>query len=103
NSVRSRGFAVRAEYDDKSIPYNIGDWHGIETYNGYLASATENLWQYNLFTQRVRDFFGVRYYFGKTPQNPAQKLVFQGQSGVSVFENTGAFPRVWALHQAIRV
>jgi hypothetical protein len=98
--VRSRGEAGRIEYDATQIPYNIGDWFGIETFNAYAASVPANLWRNDVFSPRVRDILGVKYYFAKGAPRPNQKEVFQGKSGVKVFENGSVFPRVWAVHEA---
>jgi hypothetical protein len=101
--VREHGVGARVEYDDTLIPYNIGDWYGIEAVNAYTAGLLENVWDMNLFSNRSRDFFGVRYYFGKTAQSPDLKEVFTGRSGLKVFENPDAYPRVWSVHRAISV
>jgi hypothetical protein len=103
------GEPARIEYDDQVIPYNFGDWFGLnasglDTFTAYLASVPVDLWQLNLFSERGQDFLGIKYYLGKTP-NPLlhrdQREVFQGSSGVKVFENLSAYPRAWAVHEAI--
>jgi hypothetical protein len=101
--VHGQDEAVRVDYDDQQIPYNIGDWYGLETAGGYLASVPENIWHMDVFTPRGRNFFGVKYYFGKTPPGPGFNEVFQGKSGVKIFENQAAFPRVWSVHQITTV
>src|SRR6185295_18736510 len=101
--IRERGEACRVDYDDKVIPYNIGDWAGIETFFAYTASATANMSQHDLFAARVKDILGIKYYFGKTPQRPDQKELFEGRSGVKVFENVNAFPRAWIVHRTATV
>ncbi len=91
----------RIVYDDKAIPYNIGDWYGIEALNAYAASVPESLWQLAVFSARVQDIMGVRYYLGLTPPRADLREVFQGRSGVKVFENEKAFPRAWAVHRVV--
>lgn len=93
--------AARVAYDDQLIPYNIGDWYGIEAVNAYTAGVLENVWDMNLFSPRGRNFFGTKYYFGKTALSADFKDVFTGHSGVKVFENMNAYPRVWSVHQAV--
>jgi hypothetical protein len=93
----------RIVYDNQAIPYNIGDWYGIEALNAYAASVPSALWQHAVFSSRVQDIMGVRYYLGLKPQRPDLREVFQGRSGIKVFENARAFPRVWAVHNAVRV
>jgi len=101
--VRQHDGSARVEYDDQQIHYNIGDWYGIEAVNAYTASVLANVWGMDLFSNRSRDFFGVKYYFGRTPQSPDLKEVFTGRSGLKVFENQAAYPRVWSVHQGISV
>ncbi len=99
--IRNRGDAARLEYDSNEIPYNIGDWYGIETLTDYTASVTDNLMQMDLYSPRAKDFFGVRYAFAKAAPRPGLREVFAGRSGEKVFENPTALPRVWSVHQTI--
>lgn len=99
--VRGQGEPARIVYDGKAIPYNIGDWYGIEAFNAYAASVPASLWRHQVFTPRVQDILGIRYYFGLTPQRADLREVFQGRSGMKIFENPKAFPRAWAVHGAV--
>ena len=101
--VRSRGSGGRILYDGNEVPYNLGDWYGVETLNGYLAGLTQNVWDAQVFMTPMQDLLSVRYYFGKTPIRAGQKELFQGRSGLKVFENPTAYPRIWSVHQSIRV
>src|SRR5207302_1115633 len=53
--VRGRGEPARIVYNAKEIPYNIGDWYGIEALNAYAASVPASLWQHQVFSARVQD------------------------------------------------
>lgn len=101
--IKTQGEPARFSYDDQEIPYNIGDWYGIEAYNAYAASVPANLWAQDLFSARVEDILGIRYYLGKTASRPDQREVYHGQAGVNIFENPRAFPRVWSVHGARKV
>jgi hypothetical protein len=96
--IKGQGKPARFTYDDQEIPYNIGDWYGIEAFNAYVASIPRSLWAQDVFSPRVQDILGIRYYLGKTPTRPEQREVFQGRSGIKIFENPNAFPRVWSVH-----
>ncbi len=98
--IKGQGEFARFTYDDKEIPYNIGDWYGIEAYNAYAASVPSDLWAQDVFSDRVEDILGVRYYLGKAQARDQQKEVFHGQAGVNIYENPMAFPRVWSVHQS---
>jgi hypothetical protein len=93
----------RIVYDATAIPYNIGDWYGIEALNTYAASVPRDLWQHQVFSPRVQDVMGVHYYLGLTPPRADLHEVFQGRSGVKVFENEKSFPPVWSVHRASNV
>ena len=99
--VRAQGEPARIYYDSKAIPYNIGDWYGLEAFNAYAASVPGSLWEFDLFSPRVQDILGIRYFLGPTPQRPDLREAFEGASGLKVFENPKAFPRVWAVHRAV--
>jgi hypothetical protein len=101
--IKAQDEFARFAYNEEEIGYNIGDWYGIEAYNAYVASVPASLWAHEAFSSRVEDILGVRYYLGKKAERPDQRDVFQGQSGVHIFENPKAFPRVWAVHGSRRV
>jgi hypothetical protein len=97
----ARGDYGRIEYELEDISYNFGDYFNLPTFQTYTASVTSNIWQQQIFRQPVRDVFGIRYSIAKTQQRPDQKLVFESSSGLKVFENTSAYPRVWPVHSSI--
>jgi hypothetical protein len=101
--LRRQPQPVRIDYDRAVIPFNFGDWHGVETYNGYLAGMTANLQRMEFGGERVRDLFGVQFTIGRNPAGPHQEEVFRGISGLAVFRNRNAFPRAWTVHRAERV
>lgn len=101
--LKSQGELSRFTYDEKEIPYNIGDWYGIEAFNAYAASIPASLWVQDIFSERVQDILGVRYYLGKTQARPDQNEKFRGAAGVNVYENPNVFPRVWSVHQSRKV
>ena len=101
--IKGQGEFARFTYDDKEIPYNIGDWYGIEAFNAYAASVPSSLWAHSIFSPRVQDILGIRYYLGKTAARPDQHEVFRGQAGINIYQNPKAFPRVWSVHGARKV
>lgn len=100
NYIRRQGTAARVEYDDSVTPYNIGDWYGIEAVNAYTAGALAKIYDTDVFSQQSMNFFGVRFYLGKTPLRAGLREVFTGAGGLKVFENADAYPRVWSVHAA---
>ncbi len=96
--LRNQVDPVRVEINEQEIPYNFGDWYGIEHFGGYLASLTENVSRVQ-GNPRARLMYGVNFHVGKTPGNPSQTEVFAGPQGIKVYAIPGAFPRVWAVHE----
>jgi hypothetical protein len=89
--------------NDRDIPINFGDWHGFDSMEGFTAAATANLLAFERHRTEVQNLFGVTHYVAREPDRPGQQDSFTGASGVKVFRNPGAFPRAWAVHDAVRV
>ena len=97
--LRSQPGFYRTEVDLTEVPYNFGDWYGIETFEGYTASVPAVLHRIHS-TRETRDLLGVRYAIARKPAYDGQKEVFTGSSGLKVFENPGARPKAWAESDA---
>jgi hypothetical protein len=93
--LRQRTGAPRVEIDDQAVPYNFGDWYGIEHFGGYMASIPVNIVR-GLSSTEMRNRFAVRYSVGRKPARAGQKEVFSSVSGLKVYENPEAFPRAWS-------
>ena len=93
----------RVDIDGQKSPANMGDWHGIETYNGYLASLTANLRRLGGDEHKKMDLFAVNYAVRRESNRPGQQDIFTGKSGMKVFRNTTALPRAWTVHSARQV
>jgi hypothetical protein len=96
--IREQQVGGRTEYDDQLIPYNFGDWYGVETMNGYTASVLDNIWGMDMYSERGKQFFGVRYSLGKKGQEN-QKEVYAGKRDMKVFEYPSPYPRAWSVHR----
>ena len=93
--LKSQPGRFRVEVDKTHIPYNFGDWYGIEEMEGYTASVLTKVHQVHK-NEKVRSLLGVKYFIGPAAIKPDQQKVFTGRSGLGVFENPGVSPRVWA-------
>ena len=101
--LREQPGLVRLEFDRTEIPYNFGDWYGIDGFETYLASLTTNIEKIRE-NPHVRQMFGINFYIGTKPRpNAGQVDVFTGRSGVKVWANPGTFPRAWSVHEAVSV
>jgi uncharacterized membrane protein YfhO len=94
---------VRFEVSDSEIPYNFGDYYGVDQYNGYLASLAVNLHRLPWHLPRNKQLLAVNFSLDRKPPADNQRLAFRGSSGLNVYENLDAFPRVWAVHEAQRI
>src|SRR4029453_4663025 len=100
--LRSQDRPVRVEIEEKDIPYNFGDWYGIDHFGGYLASITENVTRVQANT-RARMMCATNFQVGRKPSRPDQVEVFASPSGIKVYRNTGAYPRAWIVHEVLPI
>ncbi len=99
--LRAQPERGRVVVDDRVIPMNFGDWHGIEMLQGYVAAVPVKLAQLGLHTGRVQQLAGVTHFIGNAPDRPDQTEVFRGASGVKVYRNPDAMPKAWSVHQIV--
>ncbi|MDP2996681.1 MAG: hypothetical protein Q8N47_04275 [Bryobacterales bacterium] len=97
--LRGQPRPFRVNVNDQDVPFNFGDWHGIETTGGYLASVSMNAYDSHFHTPQVERLVGARYYLAKSPQREDQRVVFEDPGGLKLFENPEVFPRTWAVHR----
>lgn len=98
-----KGGPVRVAIDDQQIGANFGDWHGIDMLHGYVAGASANLLRHELHLPRVQDLFSVTHWIGKEPNRPGQEVAYHADSGLRVFRNPNALPRVRTVHETLSV
>ena len=95
--IEHRQGPVRLEIDTAQIPYNFGDWYGVDVFGGYLASLTTNV----LHAQgdyHARMLAGVNLYIGAKTIRPNQVEVYTDPRGIKIYSNPEAFPRAWSVH-----
>jgi len=98
--LKAQPAPFRIEVDDQDIPYNFGDWNNLDDMGGYMPSVPANVWRMGaLADQRV--LCGVLYTVTRKPASGAQELVFSSSSGLKIYRNPGAFPRVWSVHEVV--
>ncbi len=87
---------VRITLDDQAIPFNFGDWHGVDVMGGYLASLAKSHAEVDWFSPRARQLVGIGYHVGPTTRAEGSKILFEGEHGIKVWEYPLApFPRTW--------
>ncbi|MGD1094335.1 MAG: YfhO family protein, partial [Bryobacteraceae bacterium] len=100
--LKSRPGPVRADFKDEDVPYNFGDWYGVESYMGYVASAPEAFTRVQA-DPRTHDLFGVRYYVARQTPRAGLTEVFSSAAGIKVFESASAMPRAWTAHETFPI
>jgi len=100
NYVRSQPGATRMSFSLDDIPYSFGDFWGIETIEAMVPSVPEELWRNDVWSLRTNRLLGVRYYVTKDPRFIELRKVFVSRSGLPVWQDPGALPRIWSVHKA---
>jgi len=93
----------RIEIDSREIPFNYGDWYGVDVYGGYTASLPDHLIRLGFDSERSRNLFATKYWISRAARDADQIEVHRFQSGLKAFESPGVFPRVWTVHQAFAI
>jgi hypothetical protein len=98
---------VRVEVDTDTVPYNIGDWEGIDQFRAYLGGMTWNVARFEMDRLKggrlAPELFALNYFLGRQPIRSDQLEVFQGRSGLKVYRNPDAFPHFWTVHESVSV
>ena len=100
--LKSRPGPFRVDFKEDDVPYNFGDWYGVESYMGYVSSAPEAFIHIQ-GSQRAHDLFGVRYYVSRQPPRPGLTEIFTSAAGIKVFEIPTAMPRAWSVHETFPI
>jgi hypothetical protein len=101
--LKTRSDVVRIDVNGTDVPENFGEMHGIESMNGHGASLLTSLLQLPYWDPKARQLYGVNYFVGRQPGDSSQQPLYTAASGIKVFSNPGARPRVWTVHKAVPV
>lgn len=101
--LRSREDLERIEINKEDVPFNFGDLHLIEETGSHGGSMLTSVFRIRFWTPEARRLYGVNYYVARKPAQPNQVEVFTAPSGVKVFRNPEARPRVWTVHNVVSV
>jgi len=101
--LRTRTDLERIDVDQKDLPMNFGDLHMIEEMSSHGGSMLTSVFKIKFWTPRARQLYGVNYYLARKPSQSNQVELFTDPSGIKVFRNPDARPRVWSVHQILSV
>ena len=96
--LKTQDTPARVDANRNYVPYNFGDWYGIDQFGGYLATLTDNVARVQ-GSALVRRMYGVNFEVARSPLAPDREQVFAGRNGLNVYSIPGAFPRAWAVHE----
>ena len=100
-SQQQKPFRVETKTDD--IHPNWGDYYGFDVANMLLAGVTENSRRIPWWPEAGEKLEGIKYVLTRDPPQANQRQVFEGASGIKVYENTDVFPRAWAVGSVVTV
>lgn len=101
--LHGRPGPFRVEMGTDALVPNWAEYHNLDVIVALCASVTSNIMRLEWHTWQTRLLFGVRYTVSDKPPLEDSKEVYTGASGLKVFENPGAFPRAWAIHEIIPI
>lgn len=93
----------RVTVNREDVMTHLGDLHGIDELQGFVAAASENLLRHELHTARTQQLFGVTHHVGKEAAAEDDVQVGAYDSGVKLFRKAGALPRAWVVHRTMQV
>jgi hypothetical protein len=92
----------RLQKDDKDVPFNFGDWYGVDSANFYGASIlSETVDLAGWWTQRVGRMYGLNYALGRTQPRAGFQEAYTGKTGIRIWYDPDAFPRAWTVHEIV--
>lgn len=101
--LRSQPGLLRAEVSREAVWFNFGDWYGLDSMDGILPSLPSNFCNLDFGSRRTLMLYGTNYTISRKPTMDGQQELFRDDSGLLVFKNPDAFPRVWTVHEALQV
>ncbi len=97
--LRTQPDFIRLEVDPNAVPYNPGDWDGIDQFQAYQSGVTSNVLPFADGAEIGRKLFALTHYAGTKPIRPEQQEVFRGRSGINIYRNPESFPLAWTVHE----
>lgn len=101
--LRRQPGPIRVWTNRDDVPFNFGDWYGIDSLFGYAASVPENYFRMEPWSLRARQIYSTAYTVSRKPVFADQQEVFRSASGIAVYQNADVLPRVWIVHSAEKV
>jgi len=81
---------------------NWGDYYAVDFVRS-MTGVTANAFELEWHAAPVRKLLGVKYVLAREPVDGFPHEVFQGRSGIKIYEDPQAFPRAWAVHDVVSI
>jgi hypothetical protein len=85
----------RISVDEAAVPYNFGDWWGIEEFGGYVVSLPQKV-SHVVGSEEAPRLFGIQYHIGRRPARPGQMPVFESRNGLRVYRDSAIAQPLWS-------
>ncbi len=103
NFLKRQPQPIRADVSREDVEFNFGDWYGIDAMEGVLPSLPASVCNLEFGTERTRLLYGSNYAVARKPTMAGEEEVFRDSTGLVVYKNPRALPRVWTVHQLVVV
>lgn len=100
-AVRSQPIPARIADPDGSAGFNVGDWHGIEQFDG-LSGGTDNIASV-ADLPAARALGGAAFVIANKAPAAGAAPAFLSRSGIKMYSAPDAFPRAWVVSRAAAV
>ncbi len=101
--LRHQPQPLRVWANAEDVPFNFGDWYGIDQLFGFEPSVPASWYVLEPHSLRGRQLYNAAYTISRKPLFPDQKEIFRDSNGLAIYENPDVMPRVWTVHQAFTV
>src|SRR5262249_6696659 len=89
----------RVQTDPSDVPYNFGDWFGVEQFHGAVPSVPEKMYRVSRADNATR-LLGVGYYLARKAPREGLVDAYESSTGVKVFRDPKAVPPLWTVHDS---
>jgi hypothetical protein len=94
-------FRIDTEGEDLALAWAA--YHNFSSLKAFTPSITRNLAGLEFHKRETRQLFNVRYTVARKPPAGDFRELFTAASGLKVYEDPGAFPRAWTVHELVRI
>jgi hypothetical protein len=92
----------RVGVNDNDVKFTFGDWYRLDAAHAFTASMLTQTSELGWWEDRLVQMYGINYFISRTPTRPGrQQELFQGRSGIRIYQNLDVLDRAWTVHDLI--